>query len=297
MKPGIYQNVPFAEYNALPYLRNSYLKKLSEFPAAAKVETNGNSPALIIGRASHAYILEGKAAFDKEFVVAPADAPKKPTSAQINAVKPSVTGLHSIAWWNQFNTLAHGKEIISAEDFQTIQGMDNSVKTHPFAKTLLADGVSEQTAIFDAEVNGEMIRCKCRPDRTPSSKTATLIDLKSCQDASFRGFLNACYRFGYFHQAGMYCEGYNTALEVMINDHGWDRAEHPDIDMFVFICVEKTAPYRVECYHLPGENSLLIQGRDDFYANLAIEMECRKQGFYPHYKDAGAQELLPFSER
>lgn len=297
MEPGIYQNVPFAEYNALPYLRNSYLKKMSEFPAAAKVETDGNSPALLIGRASHAYILEGQAAFDKEFVVAPADAPKKPTSAQINAVKPSATGQHSIAWWNQFNTLAHGKEIISAEDFLIIQGMDNSVKTHPFAKTLLSDGVSEQTVVADIEVNGEMVRCKARPDRTPSSKMACMIDLKSCVDASYRGFLNACYRFGYFHQAGNYIEVYNAGLEVMIRDHGLSRDDNPPMDAFIFIAIEKTAPFRCEVYTLQGDNSLLIQGRDEFYANLAIEMECRKQGFYPHYKDAGAQELLPFSER
>ena len=297
MNPGIYQNISFAEYNALPYLRNSYLKKLSICPASAQIETNGTTTALTIGRASHALILEGEAAFNKEFMVAPADAPKKPTSAQINAKKPSAAAVHSIQWWNQFNTLAHGKEIISAEDYAMLQGMDRAVKTHPFAKTLLAEGVSEQTVVADIEVDGEMIRCKSRPDRTPSTKMACMIDLKSCADASYRGFLNACYRFSYFHQAADYIECYNSALEVMINEHGWSREENPPMDAFVFIAIEKEPPYRCEVYTLQGDNNLLIQGREDFYMNLRTEVQCRKQGFYPHYLDAGAQELLPFNER
>lgn len=296
--PGIYTNIPFEEYNALPYLRNSYLKKLgSSCPAAAQIETPGDSPALIIGRASHAFILEGEAEFNKSFMVMPADMPKKPTAAQINAKKPSLESIYAVEMWNRFAMLAGKKEIISAEDFATIKGMKESIRSHDFARTLLSEGVSEQTAIFDIVVAGQPVRCKVRPDRTPSTKMAVLLDLKTCADASYRGFLNACYKFGYFHQAAMYIDGYNIARDVMIAEHGWSEEDNPAMDAFAFIAVEKTPPYCVAVYTLMGNNSLLLDGRSQVLQNVATELNCRRMGYYPAYQDPGAQELLSFSDR
>lgn len=295
--PGIYQNIPFADYNAMPYVRNSYLKKLTKgCPAAVKVEDE-EKDHLTLGRAIHALVLEGQQAFQKDFIVSPQDAPGKPTAAMLNAKKPSAESIYKIEWWSQFERMSAGKSIITYDDFVSIQEINSAVRNHPFARTLLADGLSEQTAIFDAPINGEMIRCKVRPDRTPSSKTACLIDLKSTVDAGYDAFLRACYRFGYFQQAAFYIDGYNEALRVMVEEHGWSREDHPEIDAFVFIAVEKAAPFRVEVYTLMGDNSLLIRGREDYINGLRIEQECRKNNFYPNYRDAGAQELVAFSER
>jgi exodeoxyribonuclease VIII len=296
-RPGIYTDIPFEEYNALPYLRNSYLKKLgSSCPAAAQID-NGDSPAMAIGRASHAFILEGETEFNKSFLVLPADMPKKPTAAQVNAKKPSPESIYAVEMWNRFAMLAGNKEIISADDFAVIKGMKESIRSHDFARTLLKEGVSEQTAIFELVVAGQPVLCKVRPDRTPSTKMAVLLDLKTCADASYRGFLNACYKFGYFHQAAMYIDGYNSAREVMIADHGWNPVDNPPMDSFAFIAVEKTPPYCVAVYTLMGDNSLLIEGRSQLLQNVATELNCRRMGYYPAYQDAGAQELLPYSER
>jgi hypothetical protein len=46
-----------------------------------------------------------------------------------------------------------------------------------------------------------------------------------------------------------------------------------------------------------GDNSLLIEGRSQLLQNVATELNCRRMGYYPAYQDAGAQELLPYSER
>jgi len=287
MNPGIYQNISFPEYNALPHVRNSYLKKLSACPAAAKIEDDTDTPALLIGRAVHSFILDGDTAFHSEYVVLPADAPKKPTDRQIYAAKPSAETVHAVAWWNMFTAQSKGKQVINLDDYKMISAMRDSVRSHPFAKRLLADTVSEQTVIFEYTAsNGRVIPCKARPDSTPSPELRCLIDLKSTEDAGYDAFLRTCYKYSYHQQAAFYLDAYNSV-----------RGDLPEVDAFCFIAVSKKPPYQVECYSMMGDNPLLIQGRDRYQAALDIEANCRVLNYWPAYTNSGADELLPFSAR
>lgn len=297
MTPGIYSNIGYEEYNKIKAVRSSYLKKLGVYPAYAHLGIDPDSTALSFGRASHTFILEGDAAFAESFVVCPKDAPPMPSARSANAKKPSPETIYALQWWSQFNAIKNGKELVSYEDYVALQGMKESVYSHPSAKHLLSEGLSEQTVVYDADVAGDLIRCKVRPDRTPSPDKACLLDLKSCRDASYDGFIRACFQYGYFMSASMYIEGYNTARELMIREQGWDDLLNPPIDVFAFIAVEKEPPYRCEVYSLGGDNTYLLRGRDQYWENLRVEAECRRQGFYPNYKCAGIQELMPFSER
>lgn len=304
LAPGIYQGIHHTDYNRIDALRNSYLKKLGKCPANAQVVEDGDeSKALIFGRASHAMVLEGMGAFNAEFVVQPEGAPKRPTSAQINAKKPSPETLYAIDYWNEFNAQANGKTVITRDDYEAILGVQNAVETHPFARTLLGTGVSESTVIAELDINGTKVRCKVRPDRTPAPKMRVLLDLKTAEDVGYDAFIRQCRKFGYFQQAAYYIDCYNAvrALPMVLDGGIWklDRsaAASPAMDAFAFIAVEKKAPFRCEVYTLTGDNAFLIEGRDLYQAALRTELECRKKGVYPHYVDAGCQELVPYSER
>lgn len=303
LQPGIYQGIHHTIYNELPAVRNGYLKKLSQCPANVLVEDDEESKALIFGRAGHSLVLEGVRAFEAEFIVTPENAPKRPTSAQINAKRPSPETLYAIDFWNAFNAQAQGRTIISRDDYEAINGVKNAVESHPFAKLLLGTGVSESTVIFDQDVDGEKVRCKVRPDRTPAPEMRVLLDLKTCEDASYDGFIRACRRFGYFQQAAFYIDGYNAARALpMVQEGGVWKVDRtvppaPAMDAFAFIAVEKKAPFRCEVYTLGGDNTFLLEGRDQYRAALKLEVECRRRGSYPHYQNAGCQELVPYSER
>lgn len=303
LAPGIYQGIHHTDYNRIDALRNSYLKKLSKCPANVLVEDDEESKALIFGRAAHSMVLEGEGAFASEFIVMPEDAPKRPTSRQIEAKKPSPETLFAIDWWNQFNASTNGKTIITRDDYESILGVKNAVEGHPFARTLLGTGVSESTVIAELDVNGTKVRCKVRPDRTPAPAMRVLLDLKTCEDASYDGFIRNCKRFGYFQQAAYYIDCYNAVRALpMIQDGGVWRLDRiaeasPAMDAFAFIAVEKKTPFRCEVYTLGGDNTFLLEGREQYRAALETELECRRRGSYPHYQNAGCQELVPYSER
>lgn len=304
LEPGIYQGIHHRDYNAIDALRNSYLKKIRKCAACAKVEDSDDTKALIIGRAAHAMTLEGDDAFHSEFVVLPEDVPKRPTDRQIFAKKPSPETIYAVDWWNLFTTRAQGKQTITLDEHKMLSGMRDSVRSHPFARLLLADGVSETTVIFDADVDGRKVRCKIRPDRTPAVKMKVLIDLKTTEDAGYDAFVRSCKKFGYFQQAAFYIDGYNTARHLIMKKnpatgvYEFDRAaiESPEMDAFAFIAVEKKPPYRCEVYTLSGDSTFLLEGRQHYQEAIRKELECRVTGVYPNYVNAGCQELVPYSE-
>lgn len=281
LEPGIYPNTSSGNYHALPYVNNTYLKRLAKCPANAKIIDQNDKKDLLFGRGAHTITLEGDNSFNSEFVVVPEDAPKRPTDRQIFAKKPSTETLHAIDWWGQFETLAAGKTIISRDDYIDIIGIRDSVNNHPFAKLLLADGVSETTVIFDIDVLGEKVRCKCRPDRTPSLEMGVLLDLKTTIDAG-EGFLRQALKYGYIQQAAFYVDGFNRAMEI--------TGQEMRMDAFAFIAVEKTKPYRVEVWEV--ENDFLMWGRSEYERLLKIEVECRRAGHWPNYQNAGADYLI-----
>ena len=57
--------------------------------------------------------------FHKRYAVLPADAPKKPTSSQRNAAKPSEATVLAIAWWDQWLLSNDGKEVVNEEWIDT----------------------------------------------------------------------------------------------------------------------------------------------------------------------------------
>jgi hypothetical protein len=114
---------------------------------------------------------------------------------------------------------ANGIEAVSEPEMALALNMADAVRQHPYAAALLADGKAEQSFWWDDKATGQ--RCKCRPDWYQGT---TIVDLKTCQDASPGAFARACATFGYHTQAAHYLNGTFA-------------------DRFVFVAVEKTYPY------------------------------------------------------
>lgn len=260
LEPGIYRNIPSHFYhNGVDAISNSYLSRLAKCPAAAKVPQE-ETAALLFGRACHSFVLEGEDAFFNEFAVAP------------KCDRRTKDGKAAFA---EFETANVGKSVITTDDFAMIFAMGASVKAHPFAKQLLAEGVSEQTVIWEDEETGLM--CKCRPDRTPSGNRGVLVDLKTTTDASERSFLNSVIKYGYCRQASHYIQGINAGIG------------RTDYDAFAFIAVEKEAPFRCEVYIL--DDAFLEYGANERMRLLRLEKQCRKNNYWPAFTNAGAQDL------
>jgi len=152
---------------------------------------------------------------------------------------------------------ADGIEAVTEADMALALSMAASVRQHPYAAALLADGKAEQSFWWDDKTTGQ--RCKCRPDWYQST---TIVDLKTCSDASPSAFARACATFGYHTQAAHYLNGTFA-------------------DRFVFIAVEKTYPYAVGVYELDAD--AMAAGAEQCRIGLQTISDCRAINEWPGY--------------
>ena len=258
-KPGIYDNVPFEVYLAINAISRSYLCKMLNVPAKAKV-ADVDTQAMLDGRALHKYNLEGEEAFNETYAIGP----------EVNLA--TTIGKQA---WTKFEMENSDKKCLRPKDinYEKLKGIRNAIITHPAAWDLLKDGSAEKTIIWRDEETGFL--CKARPDKHPSKTDFVIVDYKSTEDASQEGFDRSVRKFFYFIQDGMYSEG----MEILTGKKF----------LFAFVVVEKKPPYRTEVYTL--DEDIRRVGRSEFHRLLRVERQCRKQKFWPHYKHAGAVEL------
>ncbi len=217
--PQIIHGMPNADYHASPAISKSGLDKIAKSPAhyrAAKEAPAETTDAMVIGSAFHDYILLPEI-FQTAYTVLPEDfnGRTKDGKSYLETIK------------------ASGQTILKAEWLKDIQGMAAAVAAHPKAAALLTGGHPEVSIFWQDADTG--IDCRCRPDYIHSS--GIIADLKSTLDASPAAFSKSCANFRYHVQDAFYSEGYYQATGE------WPRG-------FVFIAVEKTAPYAVACYTL-----------------------------------------------
>ena len=263
LTPGIYTNVAFKDYLAIEAISNSYLGRLAECPAKALVPSE-DTPSLIIGRAVHKAVLEGQDAFNAEFAIGP------------EVDKRTKAGKEE---WAAFEAENQSKVILKKEDSDKVLCVANAVFRHPWASKLLADGVAEQTIIFQDFDSG--LLCKARPDCLPDEGKRTMVDLKTTRGAGGKAFTRSIIDYGYARQAAFYLDGMNAIRKGTL--------KNTFFDLFVFIAVETETPYRVEVYALSSD--FIEYGRAEYQRLLKVEIECRKAGTYPHYSNEGIVEI------
>jgi exodeoxyribonuclease VIII len=172
------------------------------------------SPALLFGTAVHAAVLEPEL-FKQTYIQAPA------LNKNTTAYKQVVADAREA-----------GQILLSPEDFESIEGITASLHEHETAtKAVYADGISEAT--FIAKDPGTGLELKCRADRVTES--GWLVDLKTTIDAGEQAFSRTVANYGYHIQAAYYMHVVEVATGIRPRG-------------FLFVAVEKTAPFGVQVF-------------------------------------------------
>lgn len=235
-------------------------------------EPEEKTPALVFGDALHKAVLEPDL-LESNFITAPADAPKRPSSKQRTAKKPSIETLEAIDFWDAFAKKAAGKTVLDMDDLTRIKKARDAVHRHPIAGPLLRGGQSEQTFFAICPRTGALIKA-----RTDYLKPGMIVDLKSTEDASPESFGKSSYNFRYDVQAAWY--------PYVTDAAGWEAIEH-----FVFVAVEKVEPFACGIYYAAEEvlgwNNIPTRPLDDarfvMHQNLDLILECRARNHWPDY--------------
>lgn len=235
--------MPNADYHAHPAISKSGLDKIAKSPAhykAAATADKADSDTLLFGSAFHDYILLPDV-FEEAYTVLPPDfnGRTKDGGSTLDAIR------------------AQGRIALKYEWMEAIEGMAASLAAHPKAAALLSGGKAEQSIFWTDEDTG--IQCRCRPDYIHPG--GILVDLKTTNDAGAEEFARSVVKYRYHIQDAFYSEGYYRAFGK------WPRG-------FVFVAVEKTAPYAVACYSLDDEAK--SYGRELFQRDLQTLLQAEQ---------------------
>lgn len=224
------------------------------------------SDTFLLGSLANDVLLQ-RHLLESQYVVAPTDAPNRPSKRQINAAKPSPETLEAIKFWDSFNEKNAGKNIVSQEQWDKSIAMRDAVWAHPSARKLLAcGGVAEKTHYFTEPNTGA--QCKFRPDW--KAKNGFLVDLKTTGDASPEGFSRSVFNYRYHVQAAFYSDGLYYC-----------EGTYPK--GFVFIAVEKEYPFAVGVYY--ADEEVMERGYTEYMEDLETYVQCKQSGIWPGYSE------------
>lgn len=202
------------EYRQAEGVNKSTLWNLRRSPAHYKYYLDNpreDTQAFAFGRAVHAAILT-PAAYKREFVTIPAGIDRRTKAGKEE--------------YQAFLDASAGKEIISADDAETVKAMVSAFKKNKDAVSLLK-GTKREKPLFWKDDNG--ILCKCRID---AYKAGTVIDLKTAANAETDVFSREALKYGYDVQAAHYLDAYQHKESTI-------RPE------WFFIVIEKEPPYAI----------------------------------------------------
>ncbi|KAA8731000.1 hypothetical protein F4V57_14195 [Acinetobacter qingfengensis] len=243
-KSELIEKMSNADYHAHPAFSSSQLKDLLRSAAhfyvnsiSKEVEKTATA-AMDLGTLTHTLFLEPDT-FEAEFILMPEDAPSRPTSAQLNAKKPSDETIAKIEWWQAFEQQAAEKQIISIDDFQTATKMAEQLRSlSMFSNMQNHIGMPEASFFFTDPIYDLQLRV--RPDwhikPCDQYPNGLIIDLKTTDDARPHAFSNTCDKFCYDLSAAMYQEGFQQVYQTEGKPN------------FIFLVVERKAPFNVKQY-------------------------------------------------
>ena len=266
---------PEREYHARPEVSTHDAMKLLTTPAKyrhSKLHPEEPTKAMQLGTALHTLLFEPER-WTHRVAVVPADAPKRPTSAQVNAKKPSDDTLAAIDWWANFNHDAFGKIVIDQDTAEEMLARVETIETDPDASKELRDVIAVEVAIFWIDPETGVPR-RGRPDQLRAPNTVD--DLKSTANASAVAFSNDAQKYGYFIQSA----DYTDALEILTGEP-W---------RFRWIAAESEAPWLCPVYECPPEGIDL--GRKRRVEALTAWKRATESGAWSGYQ-TGVHQLLP----
>lgn len=173
--------------------------------------------------------------------------------------------------------------VLTGEQWEQLHAMEAAVNAHPAARALLAaEGRAELSAYWEDPITG--LLCRCRPDYW--RKDGILVDVKTTEDASPEEFARSVVNWRYHVQSPYYLDGIAELADAGLLPEGYARPK-----AFVFLVVEKKAPYAVAVYALTPES--MDMGRLEYRQDLDTLHECMTSGRWPGYGDAVQYLGLP----
>jgi exodeoxyribonuclease VIII len=257
MTPGIHDGLAEDIYHASPGVSVSRLKRFAEAPAKALVQ-RPETKALALGSMLHTMLLEPEQ-FDRRYCVTTLtriSEREKATQAEL--------------------TRAAGRELVKESDYEAAQAVRVTVLQHPVIRDILAPGyIIERSFGWHDDETGLLCRGRAdiiRPDMR------LVADIKTTTDASPRAFARAAADYKYHWQESFYRTGITAT-------HNWEP------EAFLFIAIEKEAPYLPGIYYMPPET--VDPARAQLRAQLRRYAECEATGIWPGYADEPQPLHLP----
>ncbi len=198
---------------------------------------DADTPAMLIGRATHTRILEGRDVYSTSFALG---GPINPSTG-----KPFGANTKTFAEWEKIQ----GKPVLSHEQVELIEKMASGVAINSEAVDLLLYGRSE--GVLRAEYCG--LSCQIRIDWLHPHRG--IVDLKTTADLTW--FENDARRRRYHNQLAFY----QSILAEVIGEH---------VPVYI-IAVEKAEPYRCGVWQI-SEKTLNIARREN---KAAIRRLCK----------------------
>lgn len=227
-----------------------------------------------LGTAFHAELLE-PGRLDSMVIEVPDSAPKRPTSVQLNAAKPSPATVSAIEWWRDFDATAGARLQIEPADAGRLKAMLAAVRDHAGAMRLLATGHPEVSLLWhDGRYE---VPCKARMDwHRPDG---VIVDVKTTVDASPEGFARQCASLSYHMQVAAYFSGCEHVLNETPAAWAW-------------IAVEKEPPFGVATY--TAQPDAVLAGMRLWDTALGRYRDAIDSGTWPCYPQT--IEPLPFPQ-
>lgn len=255
-------NMSNADYHAHDFISKSGLDRIDQSPAHYRAwlsEPRITTPAMTFGSACHAAVLEPDT-FDRRYAVMPSGIDRR-TKAGKEA-------------WDVFSAESSGREIITADDLEKLESIRASILAHPVAEELLDSGSGKAEVSVFGELDG--VAVKCRPDWLRDD--GIVVDLKTTDCAGPSAFSRSVAKYRYHVQAAFYSD----LLQAVTGE---------SVKAFVFVAVEKTAPFAVSVFELDAES--MEAGRTAYQRNLDTYRRCLEANHWPAYSDAIETLTLP----
>ena len=240
-RPGIYQ-IPDTVYHEGPGISRSELWTMHDkTPYHYRYGERKETEALKFGKAIHTAVLEPNI-FEAQFYRGPEDRRGKKWETALE-----------VAAQNGKTCITEG-EFIDAEKIRDVAHRNALVRKLTSGKPSI-----EQSAYAIDEATGELV--KVRLDIV-NHDIRIAADLKSCANGSARHFQKSVADYGYHIQDYLYPKI-------------WEDAGGTPLDGFVFLCIEKTAPWAISVYEL--DDPVRDEARAIYRTSLDNISGCWKQ--------------------
>jgi hypothetical protein len=253
---------PYHVYNPDdPSISKTGLDQVNKSPALYYHKTilgndRSDSRPLIFGQAFHAAVLE-PLMFEDNFAIMPADL------AAMDKRKKE--GKQALAAWKEGQVGPSGlaKIVLTAAEGAALKGMTEGIFANPCARSLIQRAAIVEKAFYWQHDGYENVKVRCKPDLITSD--GIVCDLKSTAANLVDWHVKAAEPYRYDVQDAFYSE-------VL-------RACGQEVNDFLFIVVEKTAPYDCAVFGLTEYDR--ERARDEVDLDLAVYSACLEAGEWP----------------